>query len=85
MLFIRGAGNSMLDWTEFDFAFSFAGEERVIVEQIYTKLKDKGYHIFYDNAYQAQLVGKDLYSDLRDVYRNKGKFVVCFISESYTK
>ncbi|MNW41297.1 hypothetical protein D3C74_184310 [compost metagenome] len=75
----------MLDGQEYDFAFSFAGKERECVEQIYTKLKDQNYCVFFDDAYQAQLVGKDLYTGLRDVYKNKGKYVVCFISESYTK
>jgi hypothetical protein len=70
---------------EFDFVFSFAGEDRTLVEEIQTRLSAKGYHIFYDNNYQEQLTGQDLYRVLRDIYRNKGKFVVCFISEAYAQ
>lgn len=79
------AGDEILDFATFDFAFSFAGEDREMVEMIYHRLKGKGYSIFYDNAYQAQLVGRDLYTGLRDLYKNKGKYVVCFISEHYAK
>jgi hypothetical protein len=78
-------GNDPFSSDEFDFAFSFAGEDRKTVEKIYDKLTADGLHIFYDYAYQAQLVGRDLYTGLRDLYRNKGKYVVCFISEHYAK
>jgi hypothetical protein len=70
---------------EFDFVFSFAGEDRTLVEEIQTRLSAKGYHVFYDNNYQEQLAGQDLYRVLRDIYRNKGKFVVCFISDAYAR
>lgn len=75
----------LLPLEEFDFAFSFAGKDRGIVEEIYDQLSGKGYRIFYDLTYQAQLVGHNLYSGLRDLYKNKGRYVVCFISENYTK
>jgi hypothetical protein len=70
---------------EFDFVFSFAGEDRTLVEEIQKQLLTKGYHIFYDYNYQEQLTGQDLYRALRDIYRNKGKFVVCFISDAYAR
>ena len=70
---------------EFDFAFSFAGEDRVLVEDIRNRLSEKNYRVFYDNDYQVQLLGEDLYRELRDIYRNKGKFVVCFISDAYMR
>ena len=69
----------------YDFAFSFAGEDREIVEPIKNYLVAQKYTVFYDNDYQHNLVGKDLYSYLREVYREKCKFVVCFISSNYTK
>ena len=69
----------------FDFAFSFAGEDREIVEKISNKLQGKGFNVFYDNDCTHLLVGRDLYRGLRNLYRNRSKFVVCFISESYKK
>lgn len=70
---------------KFDFAFSFAGEDRDIVEAIKNILESKNYTVFYDNDFQHELIGKDLYSYLREIYRDKGKFIVCFISEHYAK
>ena len=32
----------------FDFAFSFAGEDRQIVQKISSNLLDKGYEVFYN-------------------------------------
>lgn len=78
-------GKSILEYTEFDFAFSFAGEDREIVEAIYEQLSADGIRVFYDNAYQSHLVGKDLYYGLRDLYKNKGRYVVCFISKHYSE
>lgn len=69
----------------YDFAFSFADEDREIIENIVKQLNEKKYKIFYDSYYEHLLVGKDLYHYLRDLYHNKGKYVVCFISENYNK
>ena len=69
----------------YDFAFSFAGEDRKTVELIKNYLTKQNYTVFYDNDFQYDLVGKDLYSYLREIYKNKCKFVVCFISENYAK
>lgn len=80
-----GLESRILENLEFDFAFSFAGEDRDVVQEIYEKLTAVGIKVFYDSAYQAHLVGKDLYRGLRDLYKNKGKYIVCFISEHYAK
>lgn len=73
----------MLITNDFDFAFSFAGEDRDVVLEICNKLTADGIRIFYDHTYQAKLVGKDLYRGLRALYRNQARFIVCFISEHY--
>lgn len=65
----------------YDFAFSFAGEDRELVEKIKEGLK--GFNIFYDDDYQSELCGKDLYSHLREIYMNHTKYAVCFLSKYY--
>ena len=70
---------------KYDFAFSFAGEDRKTVEEIKEVLLDKGYSVFYDNDFNYELVGKDLYRYLRTIYRDKCRYVVCFISDYYIK
>ena len=66
---------------QYDFAFSFAGEDRVLVEQVKEGLQ--GYTVFYDNDYQSELCGKDLYKYLRNLYLEKSKYVICFLSRHY--
>lgn len=68
---------------KYDFAFSFAGEDRNIATQIKDSLKE--YNVFLDDEHKAELCGKDLYKYLRKLYMNKCKYVVCFISEEYKK
>lgn len=66
---------------KYDFAFSFASEDRVLVEEIKKGLTR--YKIFYDYDYQSELCGKDLYSHLRNLYMHQTKYVVCFLSINY--
>ena len=68
---------------EYDVCLSFAGENRSYVTRVATYLRAKGARVFYDRYEQTTLWGKDLYAHLDDVYRNKARFCVMFISEAY--
>lgn len=70
---------------EYQVALSFAGEDRQYVEKVAHHLKKSGINVFYDKFEQIALWGKDLYSHLDDVYRNKARYCVLFISEAYRK
>lgn len=70
---------------EYDVVLSFAGEDRKYVELTAKYLKSKGVKVFYDNYETVDLWGKDLYQHLDNIYQNKGKYAVIFISESYSK
>ena len=68
----------------YDVAFTFAGEDRDVVEKI-KEIVSNEFSVFYDNDNQAELVGKDLYRYLRDLYAHNAKYVACFLSEHYYK
>lgn len=70
---------------EYQVALSFAGENRQYVEKVAHHLKNSGINVFYDEFEQVDLWGKDLYSHLDSVYRNKARYCVMFISEAYRK
>lgn len=70
---------------EYDVVLSFAGEDRKYVEQTAKYLKNKGVKVFYDSYETVDLWGKDLYQHLDNIYQNKAKYAVIFISESYSK
>jgi len=68
---------------EYDVALSFAGEDRAYVEMVAEQLRARSVRFFYDRYEQADLWGKDLYTHLIDVYRNKAVYTLMFISQHY--
>ena len=70
---------------EFDVAVSFAGEDRELVEEIVSRLKDAGVRVFYDTDYQAAMWGEDLVEYLDQVYRLKARYAIMFISRFYAE
>jgi hypothetical protein len=69
---------------EFDVAVSFAGEDRELVEEIVSRLKDAGVHVFSDTDYQAATWGEDLVEYLDQVYRLKARYAIMFISRFFS-
>lgn len=72
-------------YPEFDFALSFADEDRKYIARVAELLKEAGVSVFYDAYYQSDLWGKDLYVDLSEVYKEKSRYTVMFISKHYKK
>lgn len=70
---------------EFDVALSFAGEDRKYVESVANELRSRRVKVFYDKYERVGMWGKDLYSHLDDVYRNKARYCIIFISKYYAK
>ncbi|MBB1092178.1 TIR domain-containing protein [Rhodopseudomonas palustris] len=68
---------------EFDVALSFAGEDRSMAQKLAEMLKRNDVTVFYDEFYRAQLWGKDLYQHLQEIYREKSRYCVVFVSEAY--
>ena len=71
------------DSIQFDVALSFAGEDRRYVEEVAAALLDMGLRVFYDKYEKVSLWGRDLYVHLRDIYENRARFTVMFISKYY--
>jgi hypothetical protein len=68
-----------------DIALSFAGEDRNYVDRLANILRDRGVSVFYDLFEEVDLWGKDLYAHLSDVYQNRARFTVMFISKNYSE
>ena len=68
---------------EYDVGLSFAGEQRIYVEQIADQLRDRGVRVFYDDYEKDKLWGKNLYEHLTEVYQHKCKYCVVFVSKEY--
>jgi hypothetical protein len=68
---------------QYDVALSFAGEDREYVEEVASILKSLGIRVFYDKYEKVSLWGKNLYSHLQDVYAQRARYTVMFISKHY--
>ena len=67
----------------YDVALSFAGEDRNDARRIASLLREKGFSVFYDEYEQAALWGQNLYTHLSNIYQNKAKYCLMFISSHY--
>ena len=67
----------------YDVALSFAGEDRVRARKIAELLRTVGVRVFFDEYEQATLWGRNLYSHLSEIYREKAKYCLMFISANY--
>lgn len=68
---------------QYDVALSFAGEDRTYVEEVANILRSRGVSVFYDRFEEADFWGKDLYDYFTDIYQNRAKYVILFISSHY--
>ena len=68
---------------EYDVALSFAGEDRQHADALAELLRNEGYEVFYDGYEQAKLWGKDLYTHLSAIYKDKARYCIMFLSEHY--
>jgi internalin A len=71
--------------TFYDVALSYAGEDRWFVEKFAVELKAQGINVFYDGFEKSRLLGKDLYIELADIYSNRSKYVIVFVSKDYAE
>lgn len=69
----------------YDVALSFAGEDRLFVEQVADLLLAAGIAVFYDGFEKDRLWGKDLITHLAEIYQKRSRFVVMFISRHYVE
>jgi len=70
---------------QYDVAISFAGEDRMIAKEVAESLRELGRRVFYDEYEKASLWGRDLYSHLSNVYKNKAKYCLVIISSHYAR
>lgn len=70
---------------EYDVAFSFAGEKRDYVEKVALHIENKGIHVFYDDFQEIEMWGKNLIDYLEDIFKNKARYCVMFISKEYAE
>lgn len=68
-----------------DVALSFAGEDREYAEALRYLLIAGGYKPFYDKDELANLWGKNLCDYLSEVYKDRARYCVMFLSKHYER
>ncbi|WP_081444758.1 TIR domain-containing protein [Blastopirellula marina] len=68
---------------KYDFGFSFAGEDREYAKALAQLVKRESVRVFYDEDFEADLWGQDVYQGFQQVYGKDCRFFVPFISANY--
>jgi hypothetical protein len=69
----------------YEVALSYAGEDSDYVSQVAMHLRHLNVRLFFDKFEENNLWGKNLYTELDEVYRYKAICCVVFLSESYRR
>lgn len=84
--FSRQVGYFSLEFNNrYDFALSFAGEERKLAEALYNELTAREVVVFYDKQEQHRILGNDVEEYLAPIYRSESRYVVPLLSKDYPK
>ncbi len=70
---------------KYDFALSFAGEDRAIAQALARSLEEEEVEVFYDFNEQHRILAVDIEEYLRPIYQSEARFVVALLSPSYPK
>ena len=68
---------------DFDFAISFAGENRALAKTIAEQLEVLDCSVFYDEFFEANFLGKAWHTKLKEVFGEQSRFVVCLLDTHY--
>ena len=69
----------------YDVVLSYAGEDRNTVEDIAYLLQENNIKVFYDKFEISSSWGKDLSQYLYEIYKDKARYCIVFLSKNYLK
>jgi len=72
----------------YDFGISYGGADRPLALEVYRRLTDLGYAVFFDKEdkkFQAEKLGKNLVDALARLYSDECRFCVVLLSPEYEK
>ena len=76
---------ALVEEPKYDYALSFAGTERPIVEKVFLRLEANEIAVFYDKNEQADILSMDVEEYLYPIYNSEAAYVVPFLSKEYPK
>jgi hypothetical protein len=69
----------------YDFALSFAGENRNIAEAIFNALTEREISLFYDKNEQHRILASNVEEYLAPIYKSEATYVICILGKEYPK
>lgn len=82
--FARQVGYFSIDFkSRYDFALSFAGENRDLANALNQELTAREISVFYDKNEQHRIIANDIEEYLAPIYRSESKFVIALLSKVY--
>jgi hypothetical protein len=70
---------------EFDFAISFAGENRALAKAVAEQLEILDCSIFFDEFFEANYLGKAWHVRFQEIFGSQCRFVICFLDKNYVE
>lgn len=70
---------------EWDFAISFAGENRVLAKSIVDLLEVLDCTIFYDQYYESNYLGTAWSQQFKDIFGSKARYVICLLDANHAE
>lgn len=70
---------------EFDFALSFAGENRDLARRISTQLELHDASVFLDELFEANYLGRTWSHEFNSVFGERSRFIVCLLDHHHEK
>lgn len=70
---------------EFDFAISFAGENRALASLIASQLQELDCAVFYDEWFEANYLGKAWHKAFTQIFGEQSRYVVCILDKHHAE
>lgn len=84
--FAKQVGYFSIDFnSRYDFALSFAGENRQHAEAISQELMNREISVFYDRNEQHRILANDVEEYLAPIYRSESSFIIVLLSKEYPR
>jgi hypothetical protein len=64
---------------DFDFAISFAGENRALARLVKEQLEMLDFSVFFDELFEANYLGQAWHRTFMEIFSDKARFVVCLL------
>lgn len=66
---------------DFDFAISFAGENRSLARIIKSQLETLDFSVFFDELFEANYLGQAWHKTFMEIFSEKSRFIVCLLDK----